>query len=114
MAKRGRPSAASLNVVPLGVTPSRPKLNAPALLTKTERALFAETVAHNPHLRTADGPLLAAYAQSLAKTYRMSSVRRQMPAPPVDATQALNLSAGVSYFKVSRGRSLSCRAALFS
>ena len=31
----------------------------------------------------------------------------QVPAQPVDATQALNLSAGVSYFKVSRGRSLS-------
>ena len=34
-------------------------------------------------------------------------VRRGLPAQPVDATQALNLSAGVSYFKVSRGRSLS-------
>jgi hypothetical protein len=30
-----------------------------------------------------------------------------VPAQLVDATQALNLSAGVSYFKVSRGRSLS-------
>jgi len=29
------------------------------------------------------------------------------PAQPVDATQALNLSAGVSNCKVSRGRSLS-------
>ena len=28
-----------------------------------------------------------------------------LPAQPVDATQALNLSAGVSNFKVSRGRS---------
>jgi len=31
----------------------------------------------------------------------------QVPAQPVDATQALNLSAGVSNCKVSRGRSLS-------
>ena len=30
-----------------------------------------------------------------------------LPAQPVDATQALNLSAGVSNSKVSRGRSLS-------
>jgi hypothetical protein len=29
-----------------------------------------------------------------------------LPAQPVDATQALNLSAGVSNCKVSRGRSL--------
>jgi hypothetical protein len=39
------------------------------------------------------------------------SIRRtsavEMPAQPVDATQALNLSAGVSNCKVSRGRSLS-------
>jgi hypothetical protein len=32
---------------------------------------------------------------------------RDLPAQPVDATQALNLSAGVSNCKVSRGRSLS-------
>ena len=36
-------------------------------------------------------------------------VRYPLPAQSVDATQALNLSAGVSYFGVSRGRSLSCR-----
>jgi len=36
-----------------------------------------------------------------------------VPAQPVDATQALNLSAGVSNCKVSRGRSFSCRATLF-
>jgi hypothetical protein len=30
-----------------------------------------------------------------------------VPAQPIDATQALNLSAGVSNCKVSRGRSLS-------
>ena len=34
-------------------------------------------------------------------------VRYRVPAQPVDATQALNLSAGVSNCKVSRGRSLS-------
>ena len=35
------------------------------------------------------------------------------PAQPVEATQALNLSAGVSNCKVSRGRSFSWRATLF-
>src|ERR1019366_3068952 len=40
-------------------------------------------------------------------------VRYWVPAQPVDATQALNLSAGVSNCKVLRGRSLSCRATFF-
>ena len=44
-----------------------------------------------------------ARAQSMGVTY----VRFGLPAQPVDATQALNLSAGVSNCKVSRGRSLS-------
>jgi hypothetical protein len=35
------------------------------------------------------------------------NVRYGLPAQPVDATQALNLSAGVSNANVSRGRSLS-------
>src|SRR6266436_9570033 len=43
----------------------------------------------------------------------LTDVRFRVPAQPVDATQALNLSAGVSNPKVSRGRSLSCRATLF-
>ena len=34
-------------------------------------------------------------------------IEYEMPAQPVDATQALNLSAGVSNCKVSRGRSFS-------
>jgi hypothetical protein len=37
----------------------------------------------------------------------LRNVRCWVPAQPVDATQALNLSAGVSNCKVSRGRSLS-------
>ena len=36
-----------------------------------------------------------------------ANVRFRVPAQPVDATQALNLSAGVPNCKVSRGRSLS-------
>ena len=41
------------------------------------------------------------------------NVRYYLPAQPIDATHALNLSAGVSNCKVSRGRSLSWRATLF-
>ncbi len=36
-----------------------------------------------------------------------------LPPQPIDATQALNLSAGVSNSSVLRGRSFSCRATLF-
>jgi hypothetical protein len=41
------------------------------------------------------------------------NVRYALLAQPVDATQALNLSAGVSNSKVLRGRSFSWRATLF-
>src|SRR5207249_4311428 len=40
------------------------------------------------------------------------TVRKRVPAQPVDATQALNFSAGVSNPRVLRGRSLSWRATL--
>jgi hypothetical protein len=56
--------------------------------------------------------LFAAAHESVVGTFeacplilRMSVLR--VPAQPVDATQALNLSAGVSNCKVSRGRSFS-------
>src|SRR3974390_2322373 len=42
-----------------------------------------------------------------------NSVAIGVPVQPVDATQALNLSAGVSNPRVLRGRSLSWRATLF-
>src|SRR5438876_11270888 len=43
---------------------------------------------------------------------RSVNVRLVLPAQPVDATQALNFSAGVSNPRVLRGRSLSWRATL--
>jgi len=43
----------------------------------------------------------------------LARVRIALPAQPVDATQALNLSAGVSNAMVLRGRSFSWRATLF-
>jgi hypothetical protein len=42
------------------------------------------------------------------------NVRFALPAQPIDATQALNLSAGVSKPNVSRGRSFNRRATEFS
>jgi hypothetical protein len=47
------------------------------------------------------------YTWHLAAIADLTNVRFALPAQPVDATQALNLSAGVSNCKVSRGRSLS-------
>jgi hypothetical protein len=41
------------------------------------------------------------------KCCHVANVRSSRPAQPIDAIQALNLSAGVSNFNVSRGRSLS-------
>jgi hypothetical protein len=57
-------------------------------------------------------PQFAAAHESLVGTFETCRLRRAMsefevPAQPVDATQASNLSAGVSNCKVSRGRSFS-------
>src|SRR5262245_65670137 len=45
---------------------------------------------------------------------RGSTSALEVPAQVVDATQALNRSAGVANPRVLRGRSLSCRATLLS
>ena len=47
------------------------------------------------------------WVQSLPAIKVKSMSNEGVPAQPVDATQALNLSAGVSNCKVSRGRSFS-------
>jgi hypothetical protein len=53
-------------------------------------------------------PLVAEEDDLAVRAGRLRNrVRFQVPAQPIDATQALNLSAGVSNCKVSRGRSLS-------
>ena len=57
-----------------------------------------------------DAPSLGDLGYSLSFSYcsrSLADVRFTLPAQPVDATQALNLSAGVSNPKVLRGRSLS-------
>jgi hypothetical protein len=48
-------------------------------------------------------------AQGQSRRFHRSPMTSGLPLPaqPVDATQALNLSAGVSNCKVSRGRSFS-------
>jgi hypothetical protein len=70
MTKRGKRSTAS-NVVGL-VAPARPRLSPPSLLTKPEQKLFGEVVLANSHLKSGDVPMLAAYVQALAKTYRLA------------------------------------------
>lgn len=70
MAQRGRKS--HFNAVSLDVTTARPRLIAPANLTKTEAALFAELAATNPHLKAGDKPLLAIYAQGLIKVQKLA------------------------------------------
>jgi len=45
---------------------------------------------------------------------KLSTVCLRLRAQPVDATHALNLSAGVSNSNVLRGRSFSCRATALS
>src|SRR6478672_9558846 len=68
--QRGRKP--TLTVVPTELTGARPRLTAPSILTKLERDLFADVAAINPHLRPADVPLLAAYAQALHMTYKLA------------------------------------------
>ena len=46
--------------------------------------------------------------------YKVDRLTRSLSPQPVNATHALNLSAGVSNPNVLRGRSLSCLATLFS
>src|SRR6266436_9127152 len=63
--------------------------------------------------RRAGAPVVPDPFIQRARYHRTPTVPFWLPAQPVDATQALNLSAGVSNPKVSRGRSLSWRATLF-
>lgn len=71
MAKRGRKTLGA-NVVAFDASRTRPRLTPPSILTKAERALFAEVVANNAHLRAGDVPMLGAYVQALTRTYRLS------------------------------------------
>jgi hypothetical protein len=63
--KRGRPSSASLSVVPLP-TARRPGPQPPAHLTQREKALFRQVVAENEpgHFAPTDALLLASLCQS--------------------------------------------------
>jgi hypothetical protein len=65
-----RRSAASLTVLP--VTPRSPRPTPPSFLSKIETALFAEAAAASGHLTKADTPMLACWAQTMAKAHRLA------------------------------------------
>ncbi len=79
------------------------------------RANRPNTWLHRPSLRREDSSCQpgAVHTWHLADVNSWANVRFALPAQPVDATQALNLSAGVSNAMVLRGRSFSWRATLF-
>src|SRR5947209_18459100 len=64
--------------------------------------------------RSKSGPLMSEWViqDRCGRSHASMYVRFCLPAQPVDATQALNFSAGVSNPRVLRGRSLSWRATL--
>src|SRR5262245_46893968 len=72
--QRGRQSAAALAVVPIDSTRSRPKLTPISSLSKQERRVFDHTARENPHLRTADVPLLEVFAMAYV---RVSAARKK-------------------------------------
>jgi phage terminase small subunit len=68
MRQRGRKSAALLTFP--AVDGSRPRITAPASLTKSERSLFAQLAADAGHLAQSDAPLLASYVQAVLLSRR--------------------------------------------
>jgi hypothetical protein len=64
MTQRGRKSAASLNVVPLGNV-TRQRIVPIVPLSKPARKIFDSVVSNNPHLRAPDAEMLTVYAQSV-------------------------------------------------
>jgi hypothetical protein len=67
-----RRSAASFTVVPFKATPAKAKLSPTVPLNKTEKALFASTVASHAHLRPADAACLTAFAQAMCNVYALA------------------------------------------
>lgn len=63
----GRPSSASLNIVPIDATKARLKLIPLSPLSKGELKLFQHAVHHNRHLRAADIPQLELYSMSYCR-----------------------------------------------
>jgi hypothetical protein len=71
--KPGRKSAAELevSVVKLASTGKRSKPTVPSTLSTSEQEIFLQVLRQNPHL-DADEPLLALYAQALAKAQKLA------------------------------------------
>jgi len=78
MAKRGRPSSASLVSFP-GVTDTPPRFTPPSFLTNAEQSLFSEIVNGTDarHFVEADTPLIVSFVKShFARPRRSGPVRR--------------------------------------
>ena len=110
MRQRGRQSAEVLALVP--VNGERPRLAAPATLTKEERALFAERAAAAGHLMPTDAPMLASYAQAilLARQLARDGTRAREWAAVVRVqtmlARALRLTAKSRIDPITAGRAL--------
>jgi hypothetical protein len=72
--KPGRPSAASLTVVPIDASRTRPKLIPLKRLNIRQRQTFNLVCAENPHLRPTDAPLVTAYSLVVARFLSVSDV----------------------------------------
>jgi hypothetical protein len=81
MIQRGRPSAASLTVVPIHA--QRPRLKPPAHLTKAERTLFLQVVNENAaeHFSPTDAILLASFVQATLLVRQMAKAVARNPDP---------------------------------
>ena len=66
-----RRSAASFSVVPFK-TPAKAKISPTAPLNKSEKALFASSVAAHAHLRPADAACLTAFVQAMCNVYTLA------------------------------------------
>jgi hypothetical protein len=72
MAKKPGRKSAALNVVQFAVTSMRPRISPPSSLNAAERAVFIATVTGNPHLKSGDALMLAAFAQTLVKVNKLA------------------------------------------
>ena len=81
-----------------GQRPCVPHLKAEHMAAPTNAANVKKALANSEP---------STHGTSLRSRHRNILFASGLPAQPIDATQVLNLSAGVSNCKVSRGRSLS-------
>ena len=63
------------SIVPIDAKSTRSRPTAPSSLTKAEAATFNELAAVNRHLTQTDAPLLAAFAQAVAKASKLAKAQ---------------------------------------